>query len=187
MAYKRYSSYEQNMGVPGVVYILKNSGLAPGWVKMGHSRHSGSKRAKDLNDDANTGTPGSFVCIYEHKTQDCGKAEKEAFKALSRFRAPTKKGQEYFIIDNDQMDYAKRIIKDVCERVDIEVINAKEKLELEKKKIEAKTEEILKIKKETPMTSNPNTNDWILKFISYLIPGIFWLAIILKLMGLLSK
>ena len=46
--FKKYSNYEQNHGVSGVVYILTNPGLREGFLKIGCSRYSGKKRAEDL-------------------------------------------------------------------------------------------------------------------------------------------
>ena len=108
------TSYDQNIGRPGVVYILTNPGLREGYVKIGCSRYSGKKRADDLNLKANTGTPGTFKCIYEKKTQDCGKAEQEVFKILARYRRG-KKYQEFFEVS---IDLAKKTIVEVCNRID---------------------------------------------------------------------
>ena len=104
------SSYDQNIGRPGVVYILVNPGLSEGYIKIGCSRYSGRKRAEDLNLNANTGTPGSFKCIYEMKTQDCGRAEQEVFKILEKYRRG-KKGQEFFHVS---FNLAKQVIEDSC-------------------------------------------------------------------------
>ena len=108
------TSYDQNIGRPGVVYILTNPGLREGYVKIGCSRYSGKKRAEDLNLKANTGTPGKFKCIYEKKTQDCGKAEQEVFKILAKHRRG-KKYQEFFEVS---IDLAKETIVEVCNKID---------------------------------------------------------------------
>ena len=100
------TSYDQNIGRPGVVYILNNPGLRDGYLKIGCSRYSGKKRADDLNLKANTGTPGTFKCVYEKKTQDCGKAEQEVFKILSKYRRG-KKHQEFFEVSEE---LAKKVI-----------------------------------------------------------------------------
>ena len=81
---KATGSFVQNHGVPGVVYILENSGLRHGYVKIGCSSRSGAARAYDLNIDANTGTPGSYSCIFEWRTKDCGLAEQRVFALLKR-------------------------------------------------------------------------------------------------------
>ena len=112
--FKKYSNYEQNHGVSGVVYILTNPGLREGFLKIGCSRYSGKKRAEDLNLKANTGTPGIFKCIYEKKTQDCGRAEQEVFKVLATYRRG-KKHQEFFEVSSD---FAKKIIDEVCDVID---------------------------------------------------------------------
>ena len=112
--FKKYSNYEQNHGVSGVVYILTNPGLREGFLKIGCSRYSGKKRAEDLNLKANTGTPGTFKCIYEKKTQDCGRAEQEVFKILAKFRRG-KKYQEFFEVSSE---LARNTIDNVCNKID---------------------------------------------------------------------
>jgi hypothetical protein len=121
--FKNYSNYEQNHGVSGVVYILTNPGLREGFLKIGCSRYSGKKRAEDLNLKANTGTPGTFKCIYEKKTQDCGRAEQEVFKVLATYRRG-KKHQEFFEVS---FDFAKKIIDEVCDVIDgrpLKIVNS---------------------------------------------------------------
>ncbi len=102
--------FRKNHGQAGVVYVLENPGLAAGWFKIGCSRHSGAKRAQDLNSDANTGTPGLFKCIFEVATLDCGRAEQAAFEDLAWARKG-KSGQEYFMVD---LDVAKVAIRRAC-------------------------------------------------------------------------
>ncbi len=114
---RRGSNYDQNHGVPGVVYILENPGLREGWFKIGCSRRSGGIRATELNLDANTGTPGSFRCVFELRTKDCGKAEERVFQKLADHRRG-KWGQEFFEV---ALDPAKEIIIQVCGDVDREV------------------------------------------------------------------
>lgn len=112
----RSPNYDQNHGVPGVVYVLDNPGLREGLHKIGCSRRSGTARANDLNSDASTGTPGTFVCVFECRTVDCGLAEQRVFKLLSNVRKG-KWGQEYFEVT---LEDAKRIITKVCAEVDEE-------------------------------------------------------------------
>ena len=114
MAYKTKRFYRNNFGLPGVVYILENEGLRDGWIKIGCSTRSGKVRALELNEDAGTGTPGSFKCIYQHKTVDCGRAEQEVFKILAKFRRG-KKGQEFFEVS---LDLAKNTIEKTCRQFD---------------------------------------------------------------------
>jgi hypothetical protein len=118
MARSRHNvNYRKNHGVSGVVYILDNPGLRDGFYKIGCSRISGSKRANDLNNDANTGTPGTFRCIFEYRTKNCGKAEERVFEKLSNHRQG-KWGQEFFSID---LAVAKETITKVCKEIDAEV------------------------------------------------------------------
>ncbi|MFO0884836.1 MAG: GIY-YIG nuclease family protein [Pirellulales bacterium] len=102
--------YDQNFGVAGVVYILANRGLQTGWFKIGCSRRSGKIRASELNFDANTGTPGEYVCVYEAATDDCGRAEQSVFQELAKHRRG-KRGQEFFEID---LEIAKRCVEKAC-------------------------------------------------------------------------
>jgi hypothetical protein len=106
--------FEQNHGVAGVVYILQNDGFKEGFYKLGCSRRSGHARAFDLNSDANTGTPGSFKCIFQQDTLDCGRAEQFVFQRLHLFRRG-KRGQEFFEVD---LELARRTIISVCADVD---------------------------------------------------------------------
>jgi hypothetical protein len=113
---KHKNNYKQNHGVPGVVYILDNPGLKAGMLKIGCSRRSGESRARDLNFDATTGTPGTFGCVFEYRTKDCGKAEERVFQKLNPYRRG-KWGQEYFEV---ALAKAKETIIHVCTVVDSE-------------------------------------------------------------------
>ncbi|WP_354001706.1 GIY-YIG nuclease family protein [Caenimonas aquaedulcis] len=106
--------YDQNHGVAGVVYILQNEGFKEGFYKLGCSRHSGHARAANLNVNASTGVPGSFKCIFEQRTRDCGRAEQLVFQRLHAHRKG-KWGQEFFEVD---LDVARRTIITVCAEVD---------------------------------------------------------------------
>jgi len=110
----RDGGYDQNIGVAGVVYILGNDGLRQGYYKIGCSRRSGHARAFSLNNDANTGTPGSFKCVFEQRTVDCGRAERLVFERLREHRRG-KFGQEFFEVD---LDLARVTIRSVCTHVD---------------------------------------------------------------------
>ena len=103
-------NYRRNQGKAGVVYVLLNDGLREGWLKIGCSTRSGTARARELNDDANTGTPGVFRCVFECKTVDCGRAEELVFAALADHRRG-KWGQEYFVVE---IPAAKTVISQVC-------------------------------------------------------------------------
>ncbi len=109
--------YRQNYGRPGVVYILENPGLREGWWKIGCSTRSGSHRARDLNDEATTGTPGAFRCIFEFRTLDCGLAEERVFSELAEYRRG-KQGQEYFEVG---IQHARAAIERCCLQVDLDV------------------------------------------------------------------
>ena len=109
--------YRQNHGRPGVVYILENPGLREGWWKIGCSTRSGHHRARDLNFDATTGTPGAFRCVVEFKTLDCGLAEERVFAELMSERRG-KRGQEYFEVS---LAVAQQVIERCCVAVDREI------------------------------------------------------------------
>ena len=111
---KDRGDYRRNHGRPGVLYILDNQGLREGWFKIGCSTRSGSVRARELNDEATTGTPGVFRCIFEVQTLDCGLAEERVFIELAESRNG-KWGQEYFTIDSE---IAKSVIRNVCQKID---------------------------------------------------------------------
>jgi len=114
--YRRDSGggFDQNIGVAGVVYILSNDGFKEGYYKIGCSRRSGHARAFSLNADANTGTPGSFKCVFEERTVDCGRAERLVFERLREHRRG-KFGQEFFKVE---LDLARQTILSVCADVD---------------------------------------------------------------------
>ena len=103
---------DQNDGIEGVVYILKNEAFKETWVKIGQSRYSGDVRARDMNREASTGIPKHHVCVFECKTLDCGRAEKAVFTALKGERRGR---QEYFEVD---LEAAKLIILRECARID---------------------------------------------------------------------
>ncbi|MFC7460780.1 GIY-YIG nuclease family protein [Hydrogenophaga defluvii] len=125
-------NYNQNDGVPGVVYILKNDAFKDGWIKIGQSRHSGHKRAADMNKEASTGLPAHHVCIFECRTLDCGNAEKEVFKSLGAYR---KGRQEFFEVE---LELAKKTIIEACERID-RTLKEKEKREQERERLSAES------------------------------------------------
>jgi len=113
-------NYRQNHGVAGVVYILENPGLRQGIYKIGCSRRSGAVRANKLNDDANTGTPGIYKCVFEHHTKDCGRAEELVHQQLEAVRTG-KWGQEFFEVP---IEKAIDTIIQVIQKVDREILES---------------------------------------------------------------
>ncbi len=103
-------SYNQNYGVPGVVYILKNEFFRKDCIKIGCSSRSGEIRAKELNKEASTGTPAMYRCVFQYRTKDCGRAEQEVFRILAPYRRG-KRNQEFFEFP---IKDAKKIITQVC-------------------------------------------------------------------------
>jgi len=106
--------YDRNDGRPGVVYILQNEAFAENIWKIGQSTRSGHVRAADLNRAAGTETPKHFRCVFEHKTLDCGRAEKMVFEALRQHRYGASR-QEYFRVE---LERATRTIRECCAQVD---------------------------------------------------------------------
>lgn len=113
---RQSSNFRQNVGRPGVVYVLENPGLRAGYLKIGCSTRSGHARANDLNRDAGTGTPGSFRCVFEHRTADCGGAEERVFQRVAVHRRG-KRGQEFFEIE---LTAARSVIIEECAAADAE-------------------------------------------------------------------
>lgn len=113
---KKYTgNFDQNDGVEGVVYILRNEAFKENWLKIGQSRHSGHVRARDMNKVASTGLPAHHVCVYECRTLDCGTAEKAVFQELRAYR---KGRQEFFEVD---IEIAKSVINRVCNEMNATV------------------------------------------------------------------
>ncbi len=111
MGRKRKSrNFNQNDGVPGVVYIIRNSAFKKKWIKIGCSRRSGAVRAEELNKGASTGIPAEFKCFWQCETKDCGRAEKAVHLTFEPFRRG-KPGQEWFKVD---IETAKSCIEEEC-------------------------------------------------------------------------
>ena len=129
-------NYDQNDGVPGVVYILRNESFKDDWLKIGQSRHSGHIRAQRMNREASTGLPAHHVCVFECRTLDCGRAEKSIFTTLRDYR---KGRQEFFEID---IKIAKTIIIAECHSIDVEILHKNELALKKRKEFTSQTETI---------------------------------------------
>jgi len=114
--------FRQNHGKRGFVYVLQNEGLRPGLLKIGCSQRSGNDRANELNRDANTGTPGLYVCTFEWRTEDCGLAESVVHSILKSVRGG-KRGQEFFQVS---VEVARKIIIEECAAIDSTVRQTKQ-------------------------------------------------------------
>lgn len=123
-------NYNQNDGVRGVVYILRNEAFKDNWLKIGCSRHSGHQRARDMNREASTGLPAHHVCVFEVETLDCGRAEKNVHSALSQYR---KGRQEFFEVD---IETAKSAIVFCCSQIDQSLRSAEDKAQEERQRLE---------------------------------------------------
>lgn len=118
-------SFDQNVGVPGVVYILRNAALKDNYCKIGCSRHSGARRARELNDQAGTAIPATFECVLEVPVADCGTAERLVHARLRIHRRGRHGriygrdwGQEFFEVD---LDVASAEVRRACAEVDLKV------------------------------------------------------------------
>lgn len=123
MRSRNQGNFNQNHGVPGVVYILRNEAFKENWLKIGQSRHSGHVRASDMNRGASTGLPAHHICVFEYKTLDCGRAELAVFQALHSYR---KGRQEFFECD---IGIAKNAIRQVCVAIDAPILAAQKQLQ----------------------------------------------------------
>ena len=102
-----WKNYNQNDGQPGVVYILANDAF-PHLLKIGQSTRSAADRARELNDNCGTESPGRFSVLHEVLTADCGRAEKRAHKHLKKHRFGKK---EYFEI---AVTPALEVVREAC-------------------------------------------------------------------------
>jgi hypothetical protein len=126
----RGGNFDQNDGVPGVVYILANEAFKEHFYKIGCSRHSGHVRAQDMNREASTGLPAHHVCVFECRTLDCGRAEKLAHAALAQYR---KGRQEFFEVP---IETAKAAILQAVEEIDRRTTEQLRQAELDRERVE---------------------------------------------------
>jgi hypothetical protein len=99
-AQQRAKQNEQSLlrGVPGNIYVLRNSGLKEGLVQIGLSRRSGWAKALELNRDKTNIIPGSFECVFELRAQDGGGAIEAIMQVLQNTRCGRRE-QDFFEID----------------------------------------------------------------------------------------
>ncbi|WP_395009589.1 hypothetical protein [Undibacterium sp.] len=94
----KYSEPKRLHGVPGNVYILRNSGLKEGVLQIGLSLRSGWTKALELNRDRANTIPGSFECVFELRAQDGGGAIEAVVNALRGLRCGRSE-QDFYEID----------------------------------------------------------------------------------------
>lgn len=104
-------------GVPGNLYILKNTGLRDGFLQIGLSRRSGWAKALELNRDKNNTIPGSYECVFELRTQDGGAALEAIFQDLHPYRRGRRE-QDFFEIDQAQ---AMQLIEERVREADVKL------------------------------------------------------------------
>lgn len=85
-------------GIPGNIYVLRNSGLKDGLVQIGLSRRSGWAKALELNRDKTNTIPGNYECVFEMRAQDGGGAIDAVFDALQNQRCG-RRDQDFFEVD----------------------------------------------------------------------------------------
>lgn len=115
----RYSEPKRLHGVPGNVYILRNSGLKEGLLQIGLSRRSGWAKALELNRDKANIIPGSFECVFEVRAQDGGGALEAIMLALQSNRCGRRE-QDFFEID---LHRAEAIITQCVKEADLKFQN----------------------------------------------------------------
>lgn len=93
-----YREPKQMYGVPGMIYILENTGLRPGFYKIGLTRSSGWAKALELNRDVQNSIPGSFECVFEHRAKNGGAALDDILKEI-HFCRRGKRDQNFFEIE----------------------------------------------------------------------------------------
>lgn len=101
MAFSHTTGYReprQMYGMPGLIYIMENSGLRPGFHKIGFTRRSGWAKASEFNRDLNNNIPGSFECVFEHRARNCGAALDDIMKEIN-FCRRGRRDQNFFEID----------------------------------------------------------------------------------------
>ncbi len=81
MATSNYYGTEEGVSITGFLYVLESDHL-PGWCKVGKTTRSVEQRASELS----TGVPGKLTVYAECPTNDCHEAERQAHRALARYR-----------------------------------------------------------------------------------------------------
>lgn len=85
-------------GIPGNIYVLRNSGLKEGLVQIGLSRRSGWAKALEQNRDKTNTIPGNYECVFDMRAQDGGGAIEAVFQALQSLRCG-RRDQDFFEVD----------------------------------------------------------------------------------------
>lgn len=121
---KNGGSFDQNVGVRGVVYVLSNPFFREGFYKIGCTTKSGSVRAAQLDASAGGAIPQGYTCVFEKRVVDCGSAERRAFEKLGEHRRGRiweergrTAGQEFFEVP---LERAIRAIEEACAEIELE-------------------------------------------------------------------
>jgi hypothetical protein len=110
----KHQDHKRLHGVPGVIYVLRNTGLKTGLLQIGLSRRSGWAKALELNRDKTNLIPGNFECVFEIRTQDGGGALELIFQALQSARRGRRE-QDFFEM---REEYAEIIISKLVREAD---------------------------------------------------------------------
>ena len=96
----------------GVIYILRNASHAIDIFKIGLSKRSSEKRAKELS--SSTGAPDKFLVVEDFMVKDCVIAEKLIFDRLYKYRLNN--SREFFKIPlKDARSVVEEIVKSINE------------------------------------------------------------------------
>lgn len=101
-------------GVPGIIYILRNTGLKTGLLQIGLSRRSGWAKALELNRDKTNTIPGNFECVFEIRTQDGGGALDLIYQTLHSARRGRRE-QDFFEM---REEYAEQVVTKLVQQAD---------------------------------------------------------------------
>lgn len=85
-------------GIPGHIYVLRNSALKQDILHIGMSRRGGWAKALELNRDKSNLIPGSYECVFEVRAQDSG-AALEALWAILKHTRQGNGALDFFEID----------------------------------------------------------------------------------------
>ncbi len=115
--YRNYRTLPQEPkflhGTPGSIYILQNDGLRPGLYRIGATRRSGVSKAMEFNRDIQNMLPGSYECVFELHTKDCGAALDAITQKFSLYRHGNKSLNFYQLDLEEASDTVVSIIADI--------------------------------------------------------------------------
>jgi len=103
--YRNYRTLPQEPkflhGTPGTIYILQNDGLREGLYRIGATRRSGVSKAMEFNRDTQNMLPGSYECVFELHSKDCGAALEAILKKFEMCRHG-KRNQDFYQLEIEE-------------------------------------------------------------------------------------